>query len=95
METQVRLTDKNHLVPLTEVSLQILFPFYLAAIIHIKNSWVKIIFILIIVSLIIALGFLGAFFWAVRSGQYDDDITPSIRMLFDDPPSADANKKKT
>ncbi len=43
-----------------------------------------IIFILIIVSLIIALGFLGAFIWAIRSGQYDDDYTPSIRILFDD-----------
>jgi cbb3-type cytochrome oxidase maturation protein len=43
-----------------------------------------IIFILIIVSLIIALGFLGAFIWAVRSGQYDDEYTPSIRILFDD-----------
>ncbi|MDG2449280.1 MAG: cbb3-type cytochrome oxidase assembly protein CcoS, partial [Saprospiraceae bacterium] len=24
------------------------------------------------------------FFWAVGSGQYDDDYTPSIRILFDD-----------
>lgn len=44
----------------------------------------KIIFFLIILSLIVALGFLAAFFWAVRSGQYDDDYTPSIRILFDD-----------
>lgn len=44
----------------------------------------KIIFLLILVSLIIALGFLAAFFWAVKSGQYDDDYTPSIRILFDD-----------
>lgn len=44
----------------------------------------KIIFLLIIVSLIIALGFLAAFFWAVKSGQYDDDYTPSVRILFDD-----------
>jgi cbb3-type cytochrome oxidase maturation protein len=47
----------------------------------------NIIFILIIVSLIIALGFLAAFFWAVKSGQYDDDYTPSVRILFDDEPS--------
>ncbi|MCR9286516.1 MAG: cbb3-type cytochrome oxidase assembly protein CcoS [Bacteroidetes bacterium] len=46
----------------------------------------KIIFLLILVSLIIALGFLGAFFWAVKSGQYDDDYTPSVRILFDDEP---------
>lgn len=44
----------------------------------------SIIFLLIILSLIIALGFLGAFFWAVRSGQYDDDYTPAMRILLDD-----------
>ncbi|MFZ4426820.1 MAG: cbb3-type cytochrome oxidase assembly protein CcoS [Saprospiraceae bacterium] len=43
-----------------------------------------IIFILILVSLIVALAFLGAFLWAVKSGQYDDDYTPSVRILFDD-----------
>ncbi len=32
----------------------------------------------------VAVGFLGAFFWAVRSGQFDDTCTPAIRMLFDD-----------
>ena len=44
----------------------------------------KIIFLLILVSLLIAVGFLAAFFWAVKSGQYEDDYTPSIRILFDD-----------
>ena len=44
----------------------------------------SIIFLLILVSLLVAILFLVAFFWAVRSGQYDDDYTPSIRMLFDD-----------
>jgi cbb3-type cytochrome oxidase maturation protein len=44
----------------------------------------SIIFLLILISLIVALFFLIAFFWAVRSGQYDDDFTPSMRMLFDD-----------
>jgi len=44
----------------------------------------KVIFLLILVSLIIALLFLYAFFWAVKSGQYDDDYTPSVRVLFDD-----------
>jgi nitrogen fixation-related uncharacterized protein len=28
--------------------------------------------------------FLVAFIRAVKSGQYDDDYTPSVRMLFDD-----------
>ena len=42
------------------------------------------IFILIGASLLVAVGFLVAFLWSVKSGQYDDDYTPSIRMLFDD-----------
>lgn len=44
----------------------------------------QIIFFLIGISLLVAGGFLFAFFWAVRSGQYDDDYTPSIRILFED-----------
>jgi cbb3-type cytochrome oxidase maturation protein len=35
-------------------------------------------------SFLIAVGFLIAFLWAVKSGQYEDKYTPSIRMLFDD-----------
>lgn len=49
------------------------------------------IFILIGASLVVAVGFLIAFIWSVRSGQYDDDYTPSIRMLFDS--ETDKNKK--
>ncbi len=41
-------------------------------------------FVLIGLSLLAALGFLGAFIWSVRNGQFDDDYTPSIRILFDD-----------
>ena len=44
----------------------------------------SVIIILIIVSFIVALGFLLAFLWSVKSGQYDDSYTPSVRMLFDD-----------
>lgn len=47
----------------------------------------KVIFLLIIVSLLVAVGFLAAFFWAVGTGQYDDDVTPSMRILFEDPQS--------
>ena len=43
----------------------------------------NIIFLLICVSLTVAIVFLVAFLWAVRSGQYEDDYTPSVRMLFD------------
>lgn len=42
-----------------------------------------VIFLLIAVSMLIALGFLIAFLWAVKSGQYTDDYTPSVRILFD------------
>jgi len=44
----------------------------------------EIIFILILISLIVAAGFLLAYLWATRSGQFDDEYTPSVRMLFDD-----------
>ena len=43
-----------------------------------------IIFLLLGISLLVALTFLGAFLWAVRSGQYDDTYTPSVRMLFEE-----------
>jgi len=48
----------------------------------------KIIFFLIVISLVLALIFLGAFFWAVRSGQYEDEYTPSVRILLDDEPAS-------
>ncbi len=44
---------------------------------------------LIMLSLILALSFLLAFFWAVRNGQFDDDYTPSVRILLDDQPKQD------
>lgn len=46
----------------------------------------NIIIILILISLTIALIFLSIFIWNMKSGQYDDTETPSIRMLFDDKP---------
>ena len=44
----------------------------------------SVIYLLISISIIIAIGFLVAFLRAVKTGQYDDDYTPSVRMLFDD-----------
>jgi cbb3-type cytochrome oxidase maturation protein len=41
------------------------------------------IIVLIFIGIIVAGGFLAAFIWAVKSGQYDDDYSPSVRMLFD------------
>lgn len=43
----------------------------------------SVIFFLIAIGILVAGGFLVAFIWSVRSGQYDDDYTPSVRMLFD------------
>lgn len=44
----------------------------------------NIIFFLIGCSILLALVFLAAFFWAIRNGQNDDTYTPSVRMLFED-----------
>lgn len=44
----------------------------------------SVIIVLVIISVIVAGGFLAAFIWSVKKGQYDDDYTPSVRMLFDD-----------
>ncbi|MFY7963356.1 MAG: cbb3-type cytochrome oxidase assembly protein CcoS [Chitinophagaceae bacterium] len=44
----------------------------------------SVIIILLIVSISIAALFLLGFIWSVKSGQYDDDVSPSIRILFDD-----------
>jgi cbb3-type cytochrome oxidase maturation protein len=41
-------------------------------------------FVLIAISILVAGSFLAAFLWSVKNGQYDDDYTPSVRMLFDD-----------
>lgn len=44
----------------------------------------SVIYLLISISILVAVVFLYAFIRAVRSGQFDDDYTPSVRMLFDD-----------
>ncbi len=44
----------------------------------------QIIVMLIIISLLVAGGFLVSFFWAVNDGQYEDDYTPALRILIDD-----------
>ena len=50
--------------------------------------------VLIFGSLLVSIGFLIAFIWAVKSGQFDDKYTPSIRMLFDDKIDRMSSKKK-
>ncbi|MBE99414.1 cbb3-type cytochrome oxidase assembly protein CcoS [Flavobacterium coralii] len=44
----------------------------------------SVIYLLISISIAVAVAFFFAFVKAVKSGQYDDDYTPSVRMLFDD-----------
>lgn len=44
----------------------------------------EVLYITIGVSIVVALLFFFAFIKSVKSGQYDDTYTPSVRMLFDD-----------
>jgi cbb3-type cytochrome oxidase maturation protein len=43
-----------------------------------------IIILLISISVTIAVTFLLIFLWNMKSGQYDDTYTPSVRILFED-----------
>jgi len=43
-----------------------------------------IIYMLLAISVFVALVFFAAFIFSVKKGQYDDTYTPSVRMLFDD-----------
>ncbi len=54
-------------------------------------------FILIAASLLVAGGFLVAFIVAVRNGQFEDDYTPSVRILFEDEikPTVEKDKDST
>lgn len=50
----------------------------------------NIVYLLLPIALILALGSIGAFIWASSRGQYDDLVTPAHRMLLED----EENKKK-
>ncbi len=52
-----------------------------------------IIALLIGVSLSIALLFLAIFYWNIKSGQYDDTYSPSVRILFEDKPKSEEETK--
>jgi len=54
-----------------------------------------VIYIMIVVSLIIALLFFILFLRTVKTGQYDDVYTPSVRMLFDDEIVIENKKEKS
>lgn len=44
----------------------------------------SVIYMLLAISVLVALVFFVAFIFSVKSGQYDDSYTPSVRMLFED-----------
>lgn len=44
----------------------------------------SVIYVLLTISIIVAVIFFTAFIISVKSGQYDDSYTPSVRMLFED-----------
>ena len=45
-----------------------------------------VIILLLLASITVAGLFLAAFMWSVKSGQYEDEYSPPVRMLFDDKP---------
>jgi len=53
----------------------------------------SVIYILLSISIIVAVIFFIAFISAVKSGQYDDSYTPSVRMLFEDELVKEQTKK--
>ncbi len=53
----------------------------------------SILYFLIGCSIVMALIFLGAFFWSLKNGQHDDVHTPGIRILFDDESSPEKSDK--
>lgn len=54
----------------------------------------EIIYLMVGGSLLIALIFLGAFIWAAKSGQFEEDFAPAVRILFDDPEPKKEDKKE-
>jgi len=54
----------------------------------------SVIYLLISISIVLAVTFLYIFIRMVKSGQFDDDYTPSVRMLFDDELLKETNKNQ-
>lgn len=54
----------------------------------------SILYFLVPLALLLAGAGVWAFFWAVRSGQFDDVETPAIRILLDDETPADEARKE-
>jgi cbb3-type cytochrome oxidase maturation protein len=54
----------------------------------------SVVYILVFVAIFMAGGFLVAFIWSVKNGQYEDTYTPSVRILFDDMPVKENSDQK-
>ena len=52
-----------------------------------------VIILLLLASVLVAAVFLGGFIWSVKTGQYDDEYSPPVRMLFDDEPGKPKTKQ--
>lgn len=51
----------------------------------------SVLYVLMPLALLVVAGFVGAFVWAVRSGQLDDTETPPLRVLAESPPERPKN----
>jgi len=54
----------------------------------------SVIYVLLVISISVALLFFVAFLIAVNMGQYDDTYTPAVRMLFEDELVKENQEKK-
>ncbi len=52
----------------------------------------SIIIMLLIISLLVATGFLIAFIWGSKTGQFDDSFTPANKIFFDQTHQPTENK---
>ncbi len=59
-----------------------------------KHLGMSVIYMLITISIVVALLFFFLFVTAVRKGQYDDSHTPAVRMLFEDELVVNEEKKQ-
>ncbi|WP_108246380.1 cbb3-type cytochrome oxidase assembly protein CcoS [Muricauda brasiliensis] len=55
----------------------------------------SVIYVLLAISITVAVVFFIAFVFSVKSGQYDDTYTPSVRMLFEDEVVKDKDKSNS
>jgi cbb3-type cytochrome oxidase maturation protein len=73
--------DKSHPRPCALSSVT----FLAQSIFETSKQFMSVILLLLIASILVAGGFLIAFIYSVKTGQYDDEQSPPMRMLFDNP----------